>query len=496
VDDCSTDGSTIKVLERYKGTDSRIKIVRSPTSLNISGATNLAAEFATGEFVGFVDHDDKLHPRAIETVVEAIQVNADIDFLYTDEDKIEPDGTHSEPYLKPDWSPEHLQSLMYTLHFMVVRKSLFLDLGLCRAEFDGAQDYDLALRASVKARKIVHVAKVLYHWRKMRGSAAAVSNAKTAALDAGKRALTDFIKGQSPDATVEAGLFPGSFRVRWPIDKSRPVTLLILTGAAQRSVQSRGDILLVEHTVNSIINRSTYDNFKIIVVADAELPQDCVEKFQHNEKVRFINRQRQGKFNFSEATNFGLSYVETDDVILVNDDIEVITRDWIEAMLEFSRKPEIGAVGARLLLANNNLQHAGIVLGLCGPAGHVFYNLPSWQRQYCNFSQVIRNYSAVTAAVLATRMSVIKQIGGFNPSMRTDFNDVDFCLRLRSAGFRIVYTPFSELHHFENSSLLRDESNSADKSRFLTLWGAHVQRDPYYNPSLPRDRSDCVVEHW
>jgi GT2 family glycosyltransferase len=233
-----------------------------------------------------------------------------------------------------------------------------------------------------------------------------------------------------------------------------------------------------------------------VVLADAELPRECMEKFKRDKRITFIRRQRQGPFNFSEAMNFGLSYVETDDVILLNDDLEVITRDWIEAILEFSRKPEIGAVGARLLLPNNNLQHVGIVLGLCGPAGHVFYNLPSWQRQYCNFSQVIRNYSAVTAAVLGTRMSVIKQIGGFNPSLGIDFNDVDFCLRLRTAGFRIVYTPFSELYHFENSSLPRKESTAADAARFLALWSGHVQRDPYYNPSLPSNRSDCVIEHW
>uniref|UniRef100_UPI003342A6E3 glycosyltransferase family 2 protein n=1 Tax=Castellaniella defragrans TaxID=75697 RepID=UPI003342A6E3 len=494
-DDASSSKETVHVLEKYRGSDPRIKIVRSSKNLHIARATNLAAEFATGHFIAFLDHDDTLEPKALELVVQAIENGSDIDVLYTDEDKLEEDGSRSEPYLKPDWSPEHLLSVMYVLHFMVIRKSLFLELGGLRDEFTGSQDYDLALRATAKARRVEHIPHVLYHWRKIPGSAAAVVDAKPTALINAKKALTDFVQSQEPTAEVVDGLFTGSFRVKWPVDASRPVTLVILTGSCTREVEGRGKILLVENAVKSIIERSTFRNFNLIVLDDGKLPEDIHDRFL-KWGVKVAQYEFEGPFNFPDKTNHALGLVTTEDVIMLNDDIEVVAPDWIEALLSFSRRADIGAVGARLIYPNGRLQHAGVVLGVNGLTTHIFHNLPSSEIGYCGFTHLIRNYSAVTGAVLATRMSVIEKVGMFDPKLRIDYNDIDFCLRMRDAGYRIVYSPYALLYHYEGSSLPRRDVDEADRMHFLSKWPDKIQRDPYYNPRLPKDRVDCQVAEW
>jgi O-antigen biosynthesis protein len=494
-DDCSTSSETLEVLEKYHGLDSRIKVSRTQLNLHIAGATNYAAEFATGEFVAFLDHDDVLTPDALETVAAAVRSNSEGDVFYSDEDKLDFDGTLTEPYLKPDWSPEHLLSVMYVLHFLVVRKKLFLELGGLRAEYSGAQDYDLALRATARARKVVHIPQILYHWRKIEGSAAAKVDAKPKALLAGFHCLSDFVKIRDPDAEVVEGKFIGSFRVKWSVDQTRPVTLLILTHCTRKVLPERGNILLVENAVNSIITRSTFRNFKIVVVDDGLMPDDVVQRLRllgvQIEKYSF-----DPPFSFSQKMNHSLGLVKTEDLILLNDDIEVISPDWLEALLAFSRQEAIGAVGARLIYPNGRVQHQGIVLGVNGPTAHIFHDMERDHVGYCGFTHVIRNYSAVTAAVLASRMSVIRAVGDFDPALAIDYNDVDFCLRIGAAGYRIVYTPFAELYHFEGSSLPRAAANEIEKSRFVSRWGKMIESDPCYNRRLPRDRLDCQVTSW
>lgn len=492
-DDGSTSPQTLRALEKFRGIDARLKVCQSPARLNIAGATNAAAEFATGDFVTFLDHDDTLEIDALETVAAEIRANPDADVFYSDEDKIEPDGSYSEPYMKPDWSPEHLQSVMYILHLFALRKSLFLELDGLRSAYSGAQDYDLALRATDRARRVVHIPRVLYHWRKTPGSAAAKLDAKPQALVRAREALADSVRPLG--ASVDDGLFPGSFRVRWPIDRDKPVTLLILTNSRSRDVEGRGRILLVEHFVQGILSKTTYPNARILIVDDGAMPAN-VRKALTSRGVVIRPYNLEASFNFARKLNYSLTLVETDDVIILNDDLEVIAPDWVDALLEQSRRPAIGAVGARLLLANERLQHAGIVLGVNGGARHIFHQWPAGRIAYCGFSHVVRNYSAVTAAVLATRMSVIRAVGGFDESLATDYNDVGFCLKVRAAGYRVVYTPFAELYHFEGSSLSRSAPNEADARTFLDRWGDAVSSDPYYNPNLPRDRSDCVVMNW
>lgn len=494
-DDASRSAETRAVLDEYRGFDPRLKITRSETPLHIAGATNAAAAFATGDFVGFLDHDDVLTPDALQAMAEAIEAKPEADVLYSDEDKIEPDGRLSEPYLKPDWSPEHLTSAPYLLHLMLVRKRLFLELGGLREAYSGAQDYDLSLRATARARRVVHVPKVLYHWRKIAGSAAAVVDAKPEALEAGRRAALDFVRSVDPAASVGPGLLPGAFRALWPVDPARPVTLAILTAGARRELPGRGDTLLVLNTVRSISERSTFANRRVLVLNNGDLPAAARAEMTAL-GAEIVDDQLPTPFNFPDKLAAAFPHVETEDVVLLNDDLEVVSPDWLEALLAHSRREEVGAVGARLLYPDDRIQHAGVVLGVCGPTTHIFHNLPASTPGYNGYTHLVRNYSAVTGAVMATRMSLLHRFGGFDRRFAIDYNDVDYCLRLGEAGLRVVYTPFATLHHFEGSSLQRKAASASDQAAFVERWGERLGRDPFYNPGLPVDRTDCAVARW
>jgi O-antigen biosynthesis protein len=485
----STSPQTAAFLDGYRGVDPRIKIVGAVSDMDAAEAANLAAEHSIGSFLAFLEHGDLLDADAVDFVVRAIERNPQADVLYTDEDKIEPDGSLCEPDLKPDWSPEHLLSAMYINHLMVVRKSLFFAVCGFHPGYDGAQLYDLALRATAQARQIEHIPRVLYHCRKNRGSNHTLGNAEPA-----RRALADFVRRKAPAAEVSDGLCPGIFRVKWPVDTTCPVTLIVLTDSRRREVEGRGNILLVENAVNSIIMRSSFRHFRILVLDNGALPADAHERFIEAgvavEQYRF-----NGAFNFSRKINHAFALTETEDVIVVNDDVEVISPDWIEALLAFSRHSEVGVVGARLHFANHRLQHAGVVLGLVTPAAHIFYDhAPGIGCR--GYTHVIRNYSAVTGAVLATRMSIVNEVGGFDAHLAIDYNDIDFCLRVRAAGYRIVYTPYANLYHFEQSTLVRPNANPVEQAYFVGRWRSQLISDPYYNPGLPRDRLDCHVDQW
>jgi GT2 family glycosyltransferase len=495
-DDGTTCAETLDVLERYRGVDWRLKIVRAPRNLNIARATNLAAEMATGEFVGFLDHDDVLEPDALEHIARGIMEDPAAAEIYTDEDKIEPDGRFTEPYLKPDWSPEQLLSVMYILHFMVVRKRLFLEGGGLRHEYVGSQDYDLALRASARARRVLHVPRVLYHWRKLPGSAAAVVDAKPEALRNAGRALQEFVTSQQAGAQVLPGLLPGTYRVDWPLSPPVPVTLAVVAGCRRRFVAGRGDILLVENFLDSIIARSTYPNYRLLVVDDnGELPCALRAKVEAR-GGRVVSFARKPPFSFAKKTNFVFSQCETEHVILLNDDLEVISKDWIEVLTGICRRPGVGVAGGKLLFPDGRIQHAGIALGVNGMASHLFQNRAADHAAYCGYADIVRNYSAVTGAAMATRLSVVREVGAFDESLPVDYNDIDFCLRVRAAGYRVVYTPHAQLYHFEKSSLPRTRQAQRERDIFERRWQQQIQRDPFYHPLLPRDRLDCELPAW
>lgn len=478
-DDCSTSEATLSVLKRYKGSDPNIKITRSVSNLHIAGATNLAMEYATGDFVAFLDHDDTIEPDALECIVDAIYHNNDADLLYTDEDKLEIDGTFVEPYRKPGWSPELLDCVMYILHFLVIRKTLLLELGGLREEFSGAQDYDLALRATKISRCIVHIPKILYHWRKIPGSAAATVDAKPQALANARLALESSVKAIAPAASVLNGLLPGTYRVQWPIPDDTVVTLIIPTKAQRANVSNRGNILLIQNLLESIVKKTTWKNYRILVIDNHNLSPD-ERLYIENLGGRLVHYSYDGKFNFSKTMNFAFRHVKTEQIIMLNDDTEVISNDWIEALLSFSTRENVGAVGGRLLYPNERVQHAGIAINKNCDCTHVFYNLHKDDIGYGGYTHLIRNYLAVTGAAMATRMSLIDKVGGLREEFGTDYNDVDFCLRLRELGYRSVYTPYVTLYHLENSSIKRSVPDPAESALFKSLWCEKLASSSYF----------------
>ena len=354
-DDCSTDPGTLAVLARLQGIDPRIKIRRAARNLGISGASNLSAEMATGEFVAMLDNDDTLHPDALLEVARALFADPDIDVIYTDEDKIDEQGRLIDTYHKPDWSPEHLESVMYVLHMLVVRKKLFLELGGFRDAYSGAQDYDLMLRLSRRTQRVHHIARALYHWRAVEGSAAAVVDAKPYALRAGFRALEDHVAAKHGSrGWVEDGLLPGTFRVRRKILGRPRVSLLILTNNAELELPGRGRFHMVDNLVDSILRRTSYRNYEIVVVDNSKLSAEQLARFR-GLGVRVENYTATVvPFNYAAKANFALRVCRTEHLVMLNDDMEVINEDWLTALLELSQDPEVGGVGGRLLHAGRH----------------------------------------------------------------------------------------------------------------------------------------------
>lgn len=489
-DDGSTNLGTIETLEACRGVDPRIKIVFSEQNLGIAGASNRAAEIACGSYIALLDNDDEIAPDALLEVARAINRDPGVDFLYTDEDKIESDGRHSDHYCKPDWSPEHLRSVMYVLHMMVFRKRLFYEVGGFRDAYSGAQDYDLALRLSEKAQRIHHIPKILYHWRKIPGSAAAEVNAKPAALLAARRALEDHVRRVGLDASVEPGKLEGFFRVRHRIATKPLVSLCITTDDRPATVEGRGTFNLVSNFVRSIAERTEYSNYEIVLVDNGNL-SDASRKAMAGISYRLESyRGPMRPFNFAHKANFSFSQTRGEHVVLLNDDMEVISPGWLDALIEFSQQPEIGAVGARLLFPSERVQHCGVVIGVNNGAAHVYHNYPASFIGYNGYTHAIRNYAAVTGACLATRRSVIEELGGFDESLAIDYNDIDYCLAALDRGYRIVYTPFAELYHFEGVTVKRREQNPDEVRLFSERWAKYMERDPFYNPNLTRNGVD------
>lgn len=489
--DGSTRPDTLAVLDRYRGTSPRIKIRDLPRNSGIVGASNAAVEIAAGEYVVLLDNDDELHPDALMEVARALSAEPDIDCLYTDEDKIDLAGNRIDHFYKPDWSPEHLESVMYVLHMLVVRKRLILEIGGFRDGFDGAQDYDLMLRISRATDRIHHIPRALYHWRAIPGSAAEVVDAKPAALLAGQRALAEHARAKYGEATrVEKGLTEGTFRVRRQLMGRPRVSLLILTNNQRGEVPGKGESPFVDNFVRSIREKTSYPNYEIIVVDNGRLEPGQVAEYRDLGVTIEDYTGGVTPFNFAAKANFAVRRARSEHIVLLNDDMEVISDDWLTALLEFAQDPEIGVVGGRLLHADGSIQHVGAVIGVNGGAAHPYHCFPRDFVGYNAFTHVIRNYAAVTGACMATRRSVLAQVGGFDEAYAIDYNDIDLCLRVLEVGYRIVYTPFAELYHFEGMSAQRTTQDPAEVAAFRARWSRFLDNDPYYNPNLARDALD------
>jgi GT2 family glycosyltransferase len=486
-DDASDSAETAAVLREY-GNDPRIKITRLAVNAHISAASNAALAMAGGEFVAMLDHDDELPADALFEVARYLGDHLDADVIYTDEDKLDMAGQRCEPFFKPDWSPELFVSYMYTCHLMVYRRSLVNDIGAFRLGFEGAQDYDLGLRASEHTTRIHHVPKVLYHWRKIPGSAAAVVDAKPYALQNARRALEDHIARRGQAAEVVPGEAPGLFRVKHRITGQPLVSLLVLTDDRTRDLQGRR-VRLLPNALASVVQKTAYANYEIVVVDNGNLSEES-RAFLETVPHRRVSYAYEGAFNFAHKLNFSVPHARGSQLVFFNDDLEVISSEWLTAMLEYSQQPEIGAVGAKLFFPDGRLQHIGAVLGVCGVTAHAFHMHPGWSTGYAGSAIVPRNYSAVSAACMMTRREVFEAVGGWNERLAIDFNDVDYCLRVRQAGHRVVYTPYAQLFHLESGSHGPRTQNPRELEEMRRTWSAVLARDPYYNPNLTRDFPD------
>lgn len=485
VDDASPSSQVRRTLERAQREEPRIKLDLRTENGGIVAASNGALALATGEFVVLLDHDDKLHPDALALVDEAIGEDPDVDYVYTDEDKIDEQGRHASPFLKPDWSPERMRTQMYSCHLSVLRRSLVEQLGGFDPEFEGSQDWDLILRATERARVVRHVPRVLYHWRSIATSAAAGEGVKPWAFEAGTRAVQAHCDRIGLPARVERDLeTPGVYHLEPALERQPSVSIVIPTCGQAREVRYES-VVLVNHCVHSILESSTYENYEIVVVADESTPPAALENLRETagDRLRLVAYDR--PFNFSAKINAGAVRSEGEHLLLLNDDMEVATPGWIERMVMYSGLGEIGAVGGRLLLEDGRLQHGGVGFE-GGLPGHPYYGWPGDAPGYANALKVARNQLAVTGACLMTRRELFDQLGGLSTALPVNYNDVDYCLKLRAMGKRVVYDPDLVMHHFESSSRSSDVADW-EKDLLLQRWGALTSPDPYSNPYLQRE---------
>lgn len=481
-DDASTMPYIKPLLQKYAKEDSRIRVAYRTNNGGIVKASNDALKISQGAYVGLLDNDDELTPDALYEVVKALQEKR-YDLLYSDEDKLDMDGNRCEPFFKPDWSPDLLLSINYISHFGVYRRKLLNDIGGFREGFDGSQDYDLVLRFTEKTADIRHISKILYHWRKIPGSTAENIQYKPYAMDSAKKALADALKRRRIDGEVTDGLWQGSYRVKRAIPDEPLVSIII-------PFKDKKDIL--EICLKSIFGKTTYKNFEILLVDNRSELFETQEYLKEVAKDPRITVLRYDKpFNYAAINNFAVKKAGGEVLILLNNDTEVIAPDWIEAMLEHARRPEVGAVGSKLLYPNNTLQHAGVIVGVGGIANAAFSRHNNIDHGYFGQIDVIRNYSAVTAACVMVRKTVYEEIGGLDEqNLAVTFNDVDFCLRLRQKGYLIVYTPYATLYHHE--SLSRGYDVNMKEVQYMQNKYAELMKngDPYYNPNLTRERLD------
>ena len=461
--------------------DPRIRVVLRSVNGHISRCTNSAAELASGSHLCLLDQDDLLAPEALMEVALALLDQPDTDLLYSDDDKIDVEDRRYDPQFKPDWSPELLLSYMYFSHLFVIRRELFAALGGLRVGFEGAQDYDLALRASERARSVRHISRILYHWRALPGSTATSGNAKPASFDAGERALNEAFSRRGVTAEAYRPLWAkrgglGIYWQRFP-DDGPSVTLLI---------PSRNNGRILKRCIDSLA-RTSYRNHQILVIdnaSDDPETQRYLAGLDH--RVISIPNGPEG-FSFAAINNRAVRQVTSDYLLFLNDDTEVIAPDWLSQLMGYARLEGVGAVGARLLFPNETIQHAGIVHGYYdGLAGPAFKGHPRWHHGYLSYAMVGRNYSAVTAACLLTPRALFERLGGFDePHFAVAYNDVDYGYRLIAAGYRCVYAPGAELYHHEGYSRGLGLDDPAEVLNFRARYRDY--RDPYYSPHLSLD---------
>ncbi|MBV8748123.1 MAG: glycosyltransferase family 2 protein [Candidatus Eremiobacteraeota bacterium] len=493
-DDASRSPHVREVLDEYAHDDERVKLVYRETNGHIAAASNSALAIARGEFVALLDHDDLLAPDALFENALVVNRHPDVGMIYSDEDKIDDRGRRSSPYFKPDWSPDSLLSRNYISHLGVYRRSIVDDVGGFRVGFEGSQDYDLALRVSERAGRIEHVPRVLYHWRIHEESTASTRTQKGYAYDAATRALSEALERRGEPGRIEPDEeTPGIYTVRYAIARKDRVSIIVPT-------RNHGDD--VERCLHSIFDRSTYPDFDVVLLDNGSDDPASLRTFgrwaaREPDRVQVVPYDV--PFNFSRINNYAAAQASGTYLLFLNNDTEVITPDWLEAMVEQAQRPSIGAVGAKLLYDDGTVQHAGVVIGLGGVAGHSHKYYPGTEPGYFGTLQTVNNFSAVTAACLMVRRTVFDEVGRFDEGLAIAFNDVDLCLRIRNAGYYNVYLPHVSLYHYESKS--RGLEDTPEKqARFLReqqvmheRWRTAIDPDPHYNVNLTRATEDFAI---
>ena len=494
---CLADGSDAEhitvgtICQQYAKKDHRILYKKLEKNLGISGNTNACIDMASGDYIALFDHDDILHPSALFEVMKAI-CDKDADFVYTDENTFQDKPSDAYcPNFKPDFAPDTLRSNNYICHLSVFSKSLLEDAGGgFRSEFDGSQDYDMILRLTEKARRIVHIPQVLYYWRSHPSSVASDVSAKPYTMTAAKKALAEHLKRAGLAGTVEDSRIPTTYHIKYEIAGNPKISIII---------PNKDHIDDLSKCINSILEKTTWKNWEIIVVENNSTDSNT---FQYYNRLRGMdNRIRviawKEDFNFSAICNYGASQAAGEYLLMLNNDIEVITPNWLEEMLMFAQRKDVGMVGAMLYYPDDTVQHAGVILGIGGVGGHSHKYLPRASYGYMSRLCFAQNLSAVTAACALIPKRVWDQVHGFDEEFAVAFNDVDLCMRIRKAGYLIVWTPYAELYHYESKSRGPEDTPEKQKRfsgeviKFQNRWSKELEAgDPYYNPNLTLERED------
>jgi len=494
---CITDGGSItphvkEILQEYAEKDDRIKVKNSPQNRGIAGNTNDALGLATGDFVGFLDHDDMLTPNALYEVAKAINENPHADFIYSDEIRVDRTGKVINIAFRPDFSEFYYLSHPYIVHLTVFRKRLIDSIGgLNEVDFSAniSQDVDLILRviSDTAAERIVHIPKPLYKWRIVDQSAGHIYKNKVHEFT--KKAIMMFLDRRTVDGYVEDGMHFNTFRVRFNLKEGKKVSIIIPT---------KDNYILLKEAIRSIEDKTDYKNYEVLIVAnntEDDNAKRLLSSLSEDKRYRVLEFNK--PFNYSAINNFAVSHAEGEYLLFLNDDVEVINPDWLSSMVETAQDPRVGIVGAKLIYPDGRIQHAGVVLGLMnGIAEHthkfVYAYLDKkksiFEAGYEDSLVCIREYSAVTGACMLIRRKVFEEVGGFSEDLKVGFNDIDLCLKVREKGYKILFNPYAVAFHYENASRRNNRDmlyHPEDKNIFIEKWGKIIAKgDPYYNPSL------------
>ncbi len=487
---CLSDGSDEKkdYVERLVNVDERIKYKFLNANKGISENSNEALKLATGDYIALLDHDDILPAFSLFEVVKTINTDKEAEFIYTDEDKLlEEKENRMGPHFKQDYAPDTFMSYNYICHFSIFKKNLMERIGGFRKEFDGSQDYDIIFRATEQANRIIHIPKILYHWRINENSVALSAEAKPYAYEAAKKAIKAHLNRIGLNANVEDTRIIGLYKVNYEIVGTPKVSIIILNKDHKKDLK---------RCIDSILEKTTYKNYEIIIVENNSKTKEIFKYYKElekNEKIKIVEYKEQG-FNYSRLNNFGVKNATGDYIVLLNNDTEIITKDWIETMVGNCQRKDVGIVGAKLLYENDTVQHVGVVLGLTGVAGHVNLGIGADEIGYMGRNIITQNYSAVTGAMLMISKEDYERIGGLDEEFPVAYNDVDLCLKIRKLGKVVVMNPFVEAYHYESKTRgyeITEEKKrrlEEDTKRLKNKWkDVFEKEDPYFNINFRHD---------